>query len=122
LLLSRPYIRLAPLYDIASLLPYEEFDARKVELTMKIGGEYKLSQIGLRQWQKFAQETRLDADQLLDRLIAMAKQLPDEMATAAIRARREGLGNRIIERLADRVIARARYCEQTLSGATESSS
>jgi len=47
LLLSGPQVRLAPLYDVASILPYDEFDLRKVKLAMKIGGEYKLSQIGL---------------------------------------------------------------------------
>ena len=121
LLLSGPYIRLAPLYDIASILPYEEFDIRKIKLAMKIGGEYKLGQIGLRQWLKFAQETRLDAGELIGQLTFMARQLPDDVATAAEHARREGLNSDIIERLAARMIDRARYCEQTLSGSTRSS-
>jgi serine/threonine-protein kinase HipA len=121
LLLSGPYIRLAPLYDIASILPYEEFDARKVKLAMKIGGEYNLSQIGLRQWLKFAQETRLDANEIIGRLISMARQLPDDVADAAQRARQEGLNSDIIERLAARMIGRARHCEQTLLSSTGSS-
>ena len=60
LLLSGPDVRLAPLYDIASILPYDEVDLRNAKLAMKIGGEYKVSQIGLRQWQKFAREVRAD--------------------------------------------------------------
>jgi serine/threonine-protein kinase HipA len=43
LLLGGRRVRLAPLYDVASILPYDEFDLRKVKLVMKIGGEYKLS-------------------------------------------------------------------------------
>jgi serine/threonine-protein kinase HipA len=59
LLASGPHVRLAPLYDIASILPYDDVDMQKMKLAMKVGGEYKLTQIGLREWQKFARETRL---------------------------------------------------------------
>ena len=38
-----PIVRLAPLYDVASILPYDEFDLHKVKLAMKVGGKYKLS-------------------------------------------------------------------------------
>jgi serine/threonine-protein kinase HipA len=117
LLLSGRRIRLAPLYDVASILPYDEFDLRKVKLAMKIGGEYKLTQIGLREWQKFAREVRVDADELLERLMAMAKQLPDEVSVARTRAREEGLKSVIIERLATQLVARAGECRRLLAAA-----
>ncbi len=117
LLLSGRRIRLAPLYDVASILPYDEFDLRKVKLAMKIGGEYKLTQIGLREWQKFAREVRVDADELLERLMAMAKQLPDEVSAARTRAREEGLNSVIIERLATQLVARAGECRRLLAAA-----
>jgi serine/threonine-protein kinase HipA len=60
LLAGGPVVRLAPLYDVASILPYDEFDLQRVKLAMRIGGEYKLTQVGLRQWRKFARETRVD--------------------------------------------------------------
>jgi serine/threonine-protein kinase HipA len=88
LLLGTRRVRLAPLYDVASILPYDEFDLRKVKLAMKIGGEYRLSQIGLHQWQKFARRTRVNADQLIERLTSMTKQIPDEVASASARAKR----------------------------------
>jgi serine/threonine-protein kinase HipA len=68
LLLGSRRIRLAPLYDVASILPYDEFDMRKVKLATKIGGKYLLSEIGLHEWQKFAREIRMDADELVGRL------------------------------------------------------
>ncbi len=117
LLLSGRRIRLAPLYDIASILPYDEFDLRKVKLAMKIGGEYRLTQIGLREWQKFAREVRVDADELLERLMAMAKQLPDEISAAHTRAREEGLKNITIERLATQLVARVGECQRLLAAA-----
>ena len=47
--------RLAPLYDIASALPYDDFDFQKLKLAMKIGGEYRIRDVRKRQWEKFAQ-------------------------------------------------------------------
>ena len=114
LLLSGPDVRLAPLYDIASILPYDEVDLRKAKLAMKIGGEYKVSQVGLRQWQKFAREVRADVGQLVEVLISMAKQLPDEVTAARSRAREEGLNNALIERLSTQLIDRAQKCQRLL--------
>jgi serine/threonine-protein kinase HipA len=116
LLLSGRRVRLAPLYDTASILPYDGFDMHKVKFAMKIGGEYQLSQIGLRQWQKFAREARVEADELIARLAAMAKQLPDEVNAACVRAREQGLDAPIIERLAAQLIKRAGECERLLGG------
>jgi serine/threonine-protein kinase HipA len=107
-------VRLAPLYDIASSLPYDGFDMRKVKFAMKIGGEYKLSQIGLRQWLKFAREVRVEPDELIARLAGMAEQLPDEVNTARLRAREQGLDAPIIERLTAKLIERAGECERRL--------
>jgi serine/threonine-protein kinase HipA len=111
-----PHVRLAPLYDIASILPYGEFDMQKLKLAMKVGGEYKLGQIGLRQWQKFARETRLNADELIARLKAMANRLPDEAADASTRAQADGLDKAIIDRLTKRLIERAGQSERALDG------
>ena len=117
LLLSGRRVRLAPLYDVASILPYEGFDMHKVKFAMKIGGEYKLSQIGLRQWQKFARKARVEPERLITRLAAMAKQLPDEVNAARVRAREQGLDASIVERLAANLIERASECARRLSGA-----
>jgi serine/threonine-protein kinase HipA len=116
LLLSGRRVRLAPLYDVASILPYDEFDLQKIKLAMKIGGEYKLGLIGLRQWEKFGREMRVDADELVERLISMAKRLPDEVSTARVRALEEGLSEAIIERLAKQLILRAGECRRLLGG------
>jgi serine/threonine-protein kinase HipA len=114
LLLGGRRIRLAPLYDIASILPYDEFDLQKVKLAMKIGGEYKLSHIGPRQWQKFAREMRMDAEELVEVLVWMAKQLPDEVNAARARAREEGLKEAVIGRLAAQLVKRAGECQRIL--------
>jgi serine/threonine-protein kinase HipA len=117
LLLSGPQVRLAPLYDVASILPYDEFDRRKVKLAMKIGDEYKLDQIGLRQWQKFARATRVDADALIGRLTAMAGQVPDEVNDLRAQLHASGLTGPIIDRLAARLTERAAECRRILGSA-----
>ncbi|WP_456769711.1 HipA domain-containing protein [Bradyrhizobium sp. USDA 3650] len=114
LLAGGPHVRLAPLYDIASILPYDDVDLQKIKLAMKIGGDYKLSQISLRDWQKFARETRLDPDKVITGLIAMAEQLPDIVAAVRKQARKDGLDNAIIGRLAEHLIARAGECRRLL--------
>lgn len=116
LLASGPHVRLAPLYDIASILPYDHVDQRKVKLAMKVGGEYKLDQIALRQWQKFAREMRADADVVIATLISMAGQIPDLVNDIRARAQKEGLENAVIGRLATVLTKRAQDCERVLKG------
>jgi serine/threonine-protein kinase HipA len=114
LLASGPTVRLAPLYDIASILPYDDVDFQKMKLAMKIGGEYKLSLIGLREWQKFARETRFNADKVIAGLTSLAEQLPDNATDVCSAAQVEGLDNTIIKRLAAQLIARAKDCQRIL--------
>jgi serine/threonine-protein kinase HipA len=112
-----PEVRLAPLYDLSSILPYDEFDLHKVRLAMKVGGEYQLRRIGLRQWQRFAREVRLDVDKLIGGLASMARQLSDEVSAARARVREEGLKNAVIDRLAARLTERTKECRRILSAA-----
>ncbi len=115
LLVGTRRVRLAPLYDVASILPYDEFGLRKAKLAMKIGGEYKFTQIGLRQWQKFARKARVNPDALIERLTFMAKQMPDEATRASALARAGGLDATIVERLTKQLIERAGVCERALA-------
>jgi serine/threonine-protein kinase HipA len=108
-------LRLAPLYDIASVLPYDEFDIRKVKLSMKIGGEYLLLNVGIRQWRKLARDVGIDADELLATLRAMAERMPDEVSAARKAARKEGLKSATVDRLTAALIARAEACRKALT-------
>jgi serine/threonine-protein kinase HipA len=114
LLLAGHRIRLAGLYDVASILPYDGIDLPKIKLVMKIGGEYKLSLIGRHQWQKFAREVRVDADELVERLAAMATRLPNEVNAARLSANKQGLNTPIIEKLAKQLTERAGACRKSL--------
>jgi serine/threonine-protein kinase HipA len=119
LLAAGPRVRLAPLYDIASILPYDNFDRHKLKLAMKIGGEYHLNQIGPRQWLKFAQSIRVDGETLLARLDEMAGKIPDGLSDAKKKVAKEGLKNKIIDRLVAQVTARANSCLKALRPAAK---
>lgn len=107
-------VRLAPLYDLASVLPYPEFDVKAAKLAMKIGGQYRLRDIGPRQWRAFAEGINLDANATIDRVAELASRLPE--ATVSVRDRIEGQGwtHPMIDRLAKALTDRANECLRQL--------
>jgi serine/threonine-protein kinase HipA len=107
-------VRLAPLYDLASILPYPTVDLGKVKLTMKIGGEYRLRNIGPRHWQRLAIELRLDDAKLIDRIRAMALAIPDQATAIQEQIEGEGLSHVTITRLCRRLKTRATACQRFL--------
>lgn len=110
LLGGRGAVRLAPLYDLASVLPYPRVNPNKAKLAMRIGGEYRLSNISLRHWHRLAAEVRTDPDSLIARIGGMAKALPDLVATIQKQVEAEGLTHRTISVLAQRLKSRAKLC------------
>jgi serine/threonine-protein kinase HipA len=100
-------IRLAPLYDVASVLPYPDFNIEKAKVSMKIGGEYRLRNIRPSHWRKLAVELKLDPDKTLRRVSELAGQLADHVPTVKQQMVSEGLKHPIILRLAEVVTKRA---------------
>ena len=119
---------LAPLYDLASGLPYrrgglvsssgigQPDDTPWRTVAMSIGGTRDLAAIGASRWERFAAEARLpgrarmDGGAVVDRMRVLAALLPDVLATVIERERREnpGLytGKEIPSRLLDAVAVR----------------
>lgn len=75
--------RLAPLYDISSVLPYDESKGHKIKLAMKIGGEYKVKKIRRKHWERLAVDLNLNPEELIDRCEEMATAAPDAFQEAA---------------------------------------
>lgn len=90
-------IRLAPLYDIASILAYAEHDPRKVNLAMKIGDEYRLSRITGAEWLKFAATNKLEQDLVLGRIRSVGKALPDALSDTIRDMRSQKLDHPILK-------------------------
>lgn len=108
-------VRLAPLYDLASVLPYPEIDIQRVKFSMKIGDEYRFHDIHARQWRRMAQEVRLDPDKLIQRVNEFAAQLADHAADIGRRMREEGIDHPLIPRLVESLAARADACRKILA-------
>lgn len=100
--------RLAPLYDLGSILPYDEHDFQKLKLAMKLGGEYKLRDITKRQWQKLAADVKVDEDVLFPQVQIMARAMPDAASTVQKRLTKEGLTHPIVPRITERITERAK--------------
>jgi serine/threonine-protein kinase HipA len=95
-------IRLAPLYDLSSQLPYPELIEQRV--AMKIGDHYDIRRVGIADWHKLARACTIDEERVLGMLTDMAKALPDEISAAREQALAEGLSKSIITPLAQQLI------------------
>jgi serine/threonine-protein kinase HipA len=107
-------VRLAPLYDVASVVPYQDINIDRVKLSMKLGGEYRLRNISLYHWRRLAQELHVDPDATIQRVDDFARHLADHVPDIRRRMTEEGLTHPIIARLADALTARAAACRAIL--------
>lgn len=110
----RGRVRLAPLYDIASALPYDHLVERKLKLAMKVGGAYRLSGIGVRQWQRAEQELGFRTGQLMRRSRDLARKILEIIPAIAEQMRDERLHHPIIGRLQADLTRRAERCLREL--------
>ena len=101
-------VRLAPLYDVASIYAYPHIDPLKAKLAMKIGRQYRVRDIGRGEWREFAARTGLQADDVIDRARSMAENLPDALADEIACAKGDGLEHPVLDRLSEALIDRAR--------------
>ena len=106
LLLGPHEVRLAPLYDVASIFAYPRLNPRKAKLAMKVGGRYRLDEIGVVAWREFAKELRVDPDALVERVRAFGAQVPDRLAIECRRLRSSGLDHPVLARIESEVTRR----------------
>jgi serine/threonine-protein kinase HipA len=114
LLGSESRVRLAPLYDLASALPYPGMRPIGLKLAMKIGGEYRLRNIAARHWRRLATEVRQNPEELLGKLRVAAEAMPDHVLQIQQLAKDDGLVHPIVDRLSEKLIARAKECGRLL--------
>ncbi len=106
-------VRLAPLYDFSSALPYpKQVDLRRANLAMKIGGSYRLREIGRRHWEKFARENRLRPEALEERVSQFLEELPQHCSDTANRLSGEGLTHPVVGKLVETISARVADCRK----------
>ncbi len=100
-------MRLAPLYDIASVLPYPHIrGAGDLKLAMSADRYYKPDDILPRHWARLAQRASYDSDALLGTLGRFVRELPDLASGVARSCRVEGLDAPVVQELVDGVAER----------------
>ena len=114
LLLSGDQVRLAPLYDIASALPYRGVDELALKSAMKLGGEYRLKAHGPTTWPKIAGELALDADEVVSRVRYLAERASDAISDVASSPHMRDLESTMPHRLVDSVATRVLRCRKQL--------
>lgn len=99
-------VRFAPLYDIASALPYGEHE-RKLRMAMKIGGSYDVYP-SYNRWAKAAVELRLPVGEVTERVLDLARRAPEAFGNASSGV--DALGSDMPARLTDLVADRCARC------------
>jgi serine/threonine-protein kinase HipA len=107
-------VRLAPLYDVASALPYPDVHIPKLKLAMKIGGEYRLDAITRRSWERLAGDAGVPAEVVVDRVRDLASRAPDSFADQAAAGPVRDLGSRLPGGLVDAVAEWSKHCLRVL--------
>lgn len=115
LLLAGPQVRFAPLYDVASALPYLT-DIQRLRLAMKYGGDYGLRSRTPSMWGKVASEFALPTTLVRQRALRLIERIPDAMSAAIAEPSVAAVGSSLPSRLLDTVTDRVTRCADTLSG------
>ncbi len=107
-------IRLAPLYDLASVLPYDELQPRRSKLAMKIGSEYRIREISARHWRSLSQDMGLDPEEVMERILRMIERMLDVVERVGRRMEDEGIGHETVTRLIALIPIHAEECRTRL--------
>jgi serine/threonine-protein kinase HipA len=89
-------------------------DPQRVRLAMKIGSEYRVRDVGRRQWGELADALHLDGDATIARVAELVTQVRGSVTGVRDRLIADGLGRPIVPRLADLVMARSETCLRLL--------
>jgi serine/threonine-protein kinase HipA len=116
LLLASGQVRLAPLYDVASALPYGTHE-RKPRFAMKIGGDYRVFP-DHNTWPKAAGDLGIDPERVVLRVGELAVRAPDAFAEAASAPEVASLQRLLPARLVDLVADRVERCLALLRAAS----
>jgi serine/threonine-protein kinase HipA len=124
LLLDGHDVRLAPLYDLASALPYvattpnrrpSELSAVKLKLAMRVNATYLVREVRARDW--IAMAAALDlGDHFLERIRELADEVPDVLDQILDDADLAALASPFPERFAKKLRTHVKQCLHVLDG------
>ncbi len=110
LLLVGTQVRLAPLYDLATGLPYDARDAAR-QSAFAIGGVRNFGESYPKHWRAHARALGLDEDERVERVRHLARELPDAFRSALLDDVKGDVGARLWARLEKRLVPACRRVE-----------
>lgn len=104
--------RLAPLYDISSILPHLgeggiQAEMREIKLAMRIDRTYLIEQIMPRHWDRSTTMARVSLEFTRQTLQTQIASIPDMASDCATRLRAQGIKHKAVSCLVDRLAQRA---------------
>jgi len=115
ILLAGNQVRLAPMYDVASALPYGTHE-RKLRLAMKVGHDYRVYP-DRNNWPNAARDLALDPERLVARVREIGALIPSSFLEAATSPSVQALGRPLPAKLFDLVSDRVVRCLRVLDDA-----
>ncbi len=126
ILLAGSQVRFAPLYDVASALPYTpstptrpkpgEFDPARLKMAMRVNGEYLIREIRTRDWHALGESLGIGGDYYVARLTELAEDIPRAVEEALGEPGIDSLASDMPTRFGTKVSNHAYRCLQTLKG------
>ena len=118
LLLNRDEVRLAPLYDVCSILPYRDLiqpgttvPVRQLTLAMKVGRDYTIHKADYRPaWERTSQALGLPPQETLTRAEELAQGVSVAVEQAIDETPQPMRSSRFVTRLHEEIKRRAEHC------------
>lgn len=107
LLAAQGRFRLAPLYDVISLLPYMRHP-KDGKLAMSIDGHYQFDRIQPRHWEAQGRKSGFSVDRSLAHIRDIIAQLPDEASSMKHVFKKEGMHTGELDKLATLFVDRCK--------------
>ncbi len=111
---SGPQLRLAPLYDLITVLPYPQLEPEQGKLAMSVGGERRIAAIDATHWRAQAQALGVSSDSSVERVRAMAARIPDAVHAVGAAMATSDQGRAVHAWFGDAIIAHADRCARRL--------
>lgn len=117
LLGSGSEVRLAPLYDISSALPYEGLQRRRIKMAMKVGSKYRWWDIRISDWLVLANDMGIDADFAIRSLSTMSEILPTAAAEVVASMNDSGITHPVLTRISEGIAESCRRLQAKMATA-----
>lgn len=118
LLLPSQVTRLAPLYDLATGLPYDTTNPEFRQVAVSIGGRRKLGQVLGKHWDRAAEQLGIPSEEFRERVRSLAEAFPDAFSDA-LRAIGSTEAKSIRARSIDPIATHVRHVLQRLADPAE---